>query len=260
MNHYEVLGVAPSVSHVEIKRAYRKLVKIYHPDLNPASTAADQMILINEAYEVLSNATSRNLYDLYLQGVPVKTDIEEATPYQRYKEEYRAKRVKKERDKIIYLVKLKTLFYRYERMANMVFFVLAVIFTVDYYYQPNQVHERIETINETRFETNILLENGKRIFASKSLYNLYKEGDVGRINVKYSLLFQIPARVQVIGTQGDFIINGSIYTFRNVFSVIILVFSAIVIKNKEYTDFRLSCGLVPGFFVLFLLLFIISEI
>jgi len=259
MNYYEVLGVPSSASQTEIKRVYRKLVKLYHPDINSSTSAIDKMILINEGYEVLSNTTSRNLYDLYLKGVPVKTDIEEVSPYQRYKEEYLAKRVKKERDRIIHLVKIKTRFYRYERVANMIFFILALIFTVDYYFQPKQIQLGIETINKTRFETNILLHDETRIFTSQSFFDLYQENKVGRVNVKYSLLFLVPAKIQVIGTQKNFVVNGFIYTFRNVFSIIILVFSAVVIKNKEYTDFRLSCGLVPGFFVLFLLLFILSE-
>ncbi|MEQ6166897.1 J domain-containing protein [Ekhidna sp. MALMAid0563] len=260
MNHYEVLGIKPAATQAEIKKAYRKLVKQYHPDINADISAADKMVIINDAYEVLSNPTSRNLYDMFLQGVPVKTDIVEATPYQRYKEEYRAKRVKRERDRIIYLVKLKTRFYRYERMMNKVFFIIAIILTVDYYYQPNQTHEGVETINKTPFETNILLKDGRRIFTSQSFYDQYMTADVGRVNIKYSLFFKIPVRIQAIGDQQDFIVNGSIYTFRNVFSVIILIFSAIVVGNKEYTGFRLSCGLVPGFFVLFMLLFILTEI
>lgn len=260
MNHYEVLGVSSSVSHTEIKRAYRKLVKIYHPDLNAATTAADQMILINEAYEVLSNATSRNLYDLYLQGVPVKTKIEEVTPYQRYKEEYRAKRVKKERDKIIYLIKLKTRFYRYERMANMVFFFIAILLTVDYYYQPNQQVEHVTELKFKKYTTSVVTENGTRLSTSSLFYNVMMNDNSSDVLIKYSGLFGLPVRIQSAKGSEDFIVNGSIYTFRNVFSVIILIFSAIVVKNKEYTDFRLSCGLVPGFFVLFMLLFIITEI
>jgi len=56
MSHYDTLGIAQGATTAEIRTAYRGLVKIYHPDLNPAADAHDRMLAINEAYEVLSDA------------------------------------------------------------------------------------------------------------------------------------------------------------------------------------------------------------
>ncbi len=55
-HHYRTLGLGRSASFTEIKSAYRRLVRQYHPDLNPDEQAIAQFIAINEAYTALSEA------------------------------------------------------------------------------------------------------------------------------------------------------------------------------------------------------------
>jgi curved DNA-binding protein CbpA len=87
-NYYDLLEIEPTASASQLKAAYRKLSKRYHPDITDDinETRGDMFILINEAYQVLSNEDSRRRYDLELNFYeeysedeePVSTVSEEA--------------------------------------------------------------------------------------------------------------------------------------------------------------------------------------
>lgn len=65
-DYYKILGISKSASAAEIKKAYRKLARKYHPDVNPDNKEAEHKFKeINEANEVLSDPAKRKKYDTY---------------------------------------------------------------------------------------------------------------------------------------------------------------------------------------------------
>ena len=65
-DYYDVLGIAKGASEDDIKKAYRKIAKQYHPDLNPGDTAAEAKFKeANEAYGILSDSSKKQAYDQF---------------------------------------------------------------------------------------------------------------------------------------------------------------------------------------------------
>ena len=69
-DYYDVLGVGREASDPQIRSAYRKLARKYHPDVNKSPGARDRFQEATEAYEVLSDPKKRSLYDEFGHGGP----------------------------------------------------------------------------------------------------------------------------------------------------------------------------------------------
>ena len=68
MNYYELLGVSQNATQEEIKTAYKKQMKKWHPDINKDNKAVEMSTKINEAKEILLDPVKRNDYDEYLNN------------------------------------------------------------------------------------------------------------------------------------------------------------------------------------------------
>lgn len=83
IDYYKILGIEKKSMQSDIKKAYRKLARKYHPDLNPNDKEAENKFkAINEAYEVLSNVENRKKYDKYGEDWRHAEEIEKAKQQQ----------------------------------------------------------------------------------------------------------------------------------------------------------------------------------
>jgi curved DNA-binding protein len=85
IDYYKVLEIDKSASEADIKKAYRKLARKYHPDLNPNDKEAERKFKeLNEANEVLSNPENRKKYDKYGENWEHGEEYEKAQKQQQY--------------------------------------------------------------------------------------------------------------------------------------------------------------------------------
>jgi curved DNA-binding protein CbpA len=84
LNYYSLLGISPGASTNEVREAYFKLVKKYHPDRNKSPGATEKMAEINLAYEILSSDKKRKDHDL---KIGIVTDDVDKGVIVRYQEE-----------------------------------------------------------------------------------------------------------------------------------------------------------------------------
>jgi len=85
IDYYKILGILKKATEADIKKAYRKLARKYHPDLNPNDKVAEKRFKeINEANEVLSNPENRKKYDQYGEHWQHAEEYEKAKQQQRH--------------------------------------------------------------------------------------------------------------------------------------------------------------------------------
>jgi len=89
VDYYKILGINKGATEKEIKKAYRKLARKYHPDLNPDNKDAEKKFKeINEANEVLSNPENRKKYDKYGKDWMHGEEFEKARQQQSSQRQY----------------------------------------------------------------------------------------------------------------------------------------------------------------------------
>jgi len=89
IDYYKILGIDKKASEADVKKAYRKLARKYHPDLNPNDKEAERKFKeINEANEVLSHPENRKKYDSYGKDWKHAEEFEKARQHRQSQQSY----------------------------------------------------------------------------------------------------------------------------------------------------------------------------
>ncbi|MCR9250458.1 MAG: DnaJ domain-containing protein [bacterium] len=260
MDHYETLGVSYAASDAQIKRAYRLLVKQYHPDINSTDEAHERIRAITIAYEVLSDPYSKRVYDLkHVYGSHPNFNIpNDLSPEEERRRSYREKAVAEERKYLEQLLRLKVKFYSIQRVFCMLFAVLAVIYTVDYLFMGKQITEVVESVSLKKIRSDYSTEirtHNRSIRTSREFYDFYSELKQPYMQVYYSSVFN---NLSMVGIKDGseikkFSVIGSIHSYGNALPYGLFLLCMIIIQKRKYSDWALTLAIIPFFIVAFLI-------
>jgi curved DNA-binding protein CbpA len=245
MDHYQTLGVNYAASQTEIKRAYRRLAVLYHPDKNRDPAAENIFKKINEAYDVLGDPVKKSMYDLRFQSPFVESPQE--GPRRHRDPAYHAGRPKvhrkSDRERLVDLMRE---YMPWAIRITRFCFVFSLLILVDYALPYRITHEKIVETNVRRTYTRnyattwwILKTDGER--SIDIAYEFSDHFATGReIDISSTMLFNVPRRVasDTLAVK----LNKSIYGNFIFAPIALLFFSLLGIyfrKNVEY-GFNLS--------------------
>jgi hypothetical protein len=261
MSPYEILGVSPNATDAEIKLAYRKLVKKFHPDVN--KDQHEGMIkLVNEAYDILSDPTRKAQYDA--RGTESTFEYEE-DPREVYRREYIARKVAEGRQKRAEYDRMVRAVYKVLRLIAFPALIFASLLVTDRYLPQHEYHEaaeygwqkRLGKIRHRPGELFSFMKTKHFVIAVPDEIHIdydYDATDKQILTIAVSPIFKIPSTVSLIkdGQYYSADIKRTIFSNRFNLHYILLITSLIVVLRKNGSDFNLSIALFPILLLFFI--------
>ena len=272
MTPYEILGVSSGASEHEIREAYRKLALRYHPDRNQSDEASNAILLINEAYDILSDREKRKLYDLRnraYMAIDYEDDLralyKRAYFRQKYQESLKKQEARERREKQIFPV---------ARILTMPILVFALLLVGDYYL-PSTEYKEVAEEGSQKIPKMLYKHSGYStqddiITRMKTLnfefivpdevhanYNYY-----GNKDTLYIATTPILKTVKTVGinTNAGLIkwkTEGTIYTRFVPWHFILLASALFTVLRKEYSQLNYSMCFLPALILGVILVFVL---
>jgi plasmid stabilization system protein ParE len=264
MTYYDILGVSRSANESDIKRAYRKLAIVYHPDKNPDPTAEQFFKLINEAYEVLGDPPKRARYDIELME-PIAAFRTSPPPPPRHRDPaYRPRRTRPRRKSDSEQLRdLMAHYLPYTVRISMLCFGLCVLLAIDFAWPRKVDTEKIEYVTQRRDYSRagsvtwwvIHTTNGHAIAIPYELSNHFMPDD--RVVIHRSQFFRIPVRIDARRITHP--LGSNIYGHFIFAPIALLIVSGLGVLARRDVDYGFNLG-VASFvmFIFFIAMIMIS--
>ena len=261
MNPYHILGVPPHASDAQIKSAYRKLVKQFHPDVNKDQSEV-RIKQLNEAYDVLSDPLRKADYDRSNAELTLEYEEDPQEVYRReYVERKRAERRQKKED---YERRVRTI-YKYLRLIAIPALIFASLIIIDRYLPQHETHEVAEDGWQERIgmrmygERTLVSFMATKHFVIAVPHQIHLSYDYHAVNkqlvtIAISPIFKIPTRVSFVenGRNYSADIKLTIYSNPGKLHYIMLFASLFVVLRKDYSNFNFTVALFQASLLFFI--------
>ncbi|MGE0588358.1 MAG: DnaJ domain-containing protein [Cyclobacteriaceae bacterium] len=261
-DYYQIMGVSPRATEAEIKRSYRKLAVLYHPDKNASIDAEERFKEINEAYEILGDPEKRHQYDYqlrvhstfhYTHKNPVDPANRRRRAYQAYREEIQSSR------------ELMAEYLPMMRWGCWLSIVVCVLVCLDALLPYDQLQEDILEINRmhrTGRGGGMIYDHDELLTRSGMMIKLYDDEifefkKVRQIKVEKSILFRKIVTAATPDNQYHVRV-ASLYGNLSFIPILLFVVSVLGVSIRDKIDFPFNLTIV-SFLLLIIVVFLILK-
>lgn len=281
---YQLLDISSTATLEEIKKAFRKLAKEYHPDTHSGKANEEKFILISEAYELILDFRSNPLkYSVYKNHTSSSTQSSSYHPKSRHSEEELKERMKRAREmarenelanqEAIYRAysAIRTPKYKYSHLVVTVLcFIISTLITIDYFSTEQQRSIEIQSVSNLYGSSKFVKTTALSTYNNEVFYVEYSLlSDMIRYNYEFdsreayiyeSSLLKIPRKVSILRASGQsktYAIDEAAYLYYPVILLLLLCSMAFYLlrSKKHFKDVILyyaSFGLsILGLFIAF---------
>jgi curved DNA-binding protein CbpA len=251
-DYYQILGVTPTATASDIKRAYRKLALIYHPDRNPDPAAEQFFKEVNEAYDVLSDVQQRSWYDFKQQTPQVESVIQQQPRKHRdpaYRRKYNPNVRPAHASSRAELIRK---YHPYFKWTNWFGIFLMIVFAFDYTL-PMSVYEEKITAIKYAFEQghghDVLITNNHKISVGTHADDFY----IGTpLKIEITPLLRVIRNITNTKTGSEFYPQ-NIYSAAMFLPFLLFVSSILGLLVRNRIDHSFNISVTSGVLIIFVL-------
>jgi hypothetical protein len=263
--YYDILGITPQSGEEEIKRAYRQLAVLLHPDKNPLPEAEASFKEVNEAYEVLSDPVARDIYNEMLkQSLAEQPPLHRDPAYRKRQQAgYKPQRPTGPSDRVLLMQRSLPLLKKLAWVGC----AWCLVLWMDYFLPHNISEERVVT--DARLLRSMMLHNYKAdlLVTDKGHhfpidYDEIKYFPYGSVVSVYTSRF-LGILVSVTGMNNERYVLTNLATIYHNFSfapILLFLLSMLAIVRKWAIEFQFNLGIVTFLILILNAIFLFVSI